>query len=88
MASRKHGTLYVGVTNNLVRRIYEHKIKAVPGFTSRYGVHSLVWFEGYDDPLNAIAREKELKKWRRQWKVNLIEQTNPEWIDLYDGLAS
>ncbi len=88
MASRKHGTLYVGVTNSLVRRVYEHKTNAAPSFTSRYGVHSLVWFECYYDPLNAIAREKEIKKWRRQWKVNLIEQTNPEWVDLYDGLAA
>jgi putative endonuclease len=64
LASRKHGTLYIGVTNDLVRRVYEHKIKAVRGFTSRYGIHLLVWFESYDDVINAVAREKELKKWR------------------------
>ena len=88
MANRKHGTLYVGVTNNLVRRIYEHKTNAVPGFTSQYEVHSLVWFETYDDPSNAIAREKEIKKWRREWKISAIERNNPEWVDLYEGIAS
>ncbi|MFZ1893144.1 MAG: GIY-YIG nuclease family protein [Rhodoplanes sp.] len=87
MASRKNGTLYVGVTNNLVRRIYEHKSKAVPGFTARYNVDRLVWFECYDDPINAIEREKELKKWRRIWKIRLIEETNPNRTDLYDGIA-
>jgi len=86
LASRKHGTLYVGVTNNLVRRIYQHKTHAARGFSSRYNVHLLVWFESYDDPINAIAREKEIKKWRREWKVNLIEQSNPEWIDLYESI--
>ena len=87
MASRKHGTLYVGVTSNLLGRMYQHKTHAVPGFTSRYRVHLLVWFECYDDPLTAIAREKEIKKWRREWKTNLIERTNPEWADLYETLA-
>ena len=77
LASRKHGTLYIGLTRDLVRRIYEHKQKAVPGFTSRYGVDRLVWYEIYDDPVNAITREKELKKWRRDWKIRLIEETNP-----------
>ena len=88
MASRKHGTLYVGVTNDLLGRVYQHKTNAVPSFTSRYAIHSLVWFESYDDPLNAIVREKELKKWRREWKIGLIERTNPEWVNLYEGLAS
>ena len=88
MANRKHGTLYIGVTNNLIRRAYEHRTNAVRGFTSRYHVHLLVWFEGYDDPLTAITREKEIKKWRRAWKVNLIEQSNPEWADLFELLAS
>jgi putative endonuclease len=87
MASRKHGTLYVGVTSNLLGRVYQHKTHAVPGFTSRYRVHLLVWFECYDDPLTAIAREKEIKKWRCEWKTNLIERTNPEWADLYETLA-
>jgi putative endonuclease len=87
MASRKHGTLYTGITRNLLGRAYQHKTDAVAGFTRRYRVHSLVWFECYDDPLTAIAREKELKKWRREWKVNLIEGSNPEWVDLYESLA-
>jgi putative endonuclease len=87
MANRKHGTLYVGVTRNLVRHTYEHKASAVPSFTSRYHIRLLVWFECYDDVPTAIAREKELKKWRREWKINLIEHTNPEWTDLCETLA-
>jgi putative endonuclease len=87
MASRKHGTLYLGVTNDLVRRVYEHKTHAVPGFTSRYDIHLLVWFECYDDPTTAITREKEIKKWRRDWKINLIERTNPNWDDLYHSIS-
>ena len=83
LASRRHGTLYLGVTNDLVRRVFEHKTKAVPGFTARYGVDRLVWYETYDEPVLAITREKELKKWRRDWKVRLIEEQNPEWRDLY-----
>jgi putative endonuclease len=86
-ASRKHGTLYVGVTNNLIRRVHQHMTNAVSGFTARYGVQRLVWFEAYDDPLTAIAREKGIKKWRREWKVNLIERSNPEWADLYESLV-
>jgi putative endonuclease len=88
LASAKHGTLYVGVTNDLVRRIYQHKTGVFRGFTSRYHVYRLVWFESYDDPINAIAREKEIKKWRREWKVSLIERSNPEWVDLYETIAS
>lgn len=84
LASRKHGTLYVGVTSDLVRRVYEHKTKAVPGFTSKYGVDRLVWYECYDDPVSAITREKELKKWRRDWKISLIEEDNPDWTDRFD----
>jgi len=87
LASRKHGTLYVGVTSDLVRRIYQHKTKAVPGFSARYGIDRLVWFEIYDDPLTAIAREKELKKWRRDWKIRLIEESNPDWNDLYPEIV-
>jgi len=87
LASGKHGTLYIGVTRDLVRRVYEHKQKAVPGFTSRYGIDRLVWYEIYDDPVNAITREKELKKWRRDWKIRLIEETNPNWADLFEGIA-
>ena len=87
LASGKHGTLYLGVTNDLVRRIYEHRTKAVPGFTSRYRVNRLVWFECYDDPLSAITREKQIKKWRRDWKIALIEQDNPDWLDLYNAIT-
>ena len=88
MANRKHGTLYIGVTRDLTRRAYEHRTSAVASFTSRYHIRLLVWFECYEDPITAIAREKELKKWRREWKINLIEQTNPEWIDLFATLAA
>ena len=87
LASRKSGTLYLGVTRNLIRRTYEHKTKATPGFASRYDVRRLVWFEVYDDPTNAITREKELKKWRRAWKIRLIEESNPEWRDLYQEIV-
>jgi putative endonuclease len=70
-----------------VRRVSEHKTRIRPGFTERYSVHRLVWYERYDDAVNAIAREKELKKWRRDWKVNLIERSNPEWVDLYGSIV-
>ena len=73
LSSGKQGTLYLGVTRDLIRRVYQHKTKATPGFTSRYEVSRLVWFETYDDPTTVIAREKEIKKWRRDWKVTLIE---------------
>ncbi len=88
LASKKHGTLYLGVTNDIVRRVYEHRTKAVPGFTKRYRVDKLVWFEIYDDAQAAIAREKELKKWRRDWKIRLIEEQNPGRVDLYPGISS
>ena len=87
LASDKHGTLYIGVTNDLVRRVYEHKNKIIRGFTTRYDVTKLVWYEAYDDPANAIAREKELKKWRRDWKIRLIEENNPDWSDPYPSIA-
>ena len=86
LASRRHGTLYLGVTNNLARRVWEHKAKAIPGFSAKYGVDRLVWYESYDRIDEAIAREKALKKWRRDWKLRLIEEMNPEWEDLYLGL--
>ena len=88
LASDRNGTLYIGVTNDIVRRVFEHKSKAVPGFTKRYGVDKLVWFEIYEDPTSAITREKELKKWRRDWKIRLIEESNPEWVDLYLGISN
>jgi len=82
LSSRKHGTLYIGVTNDLIRRVFQHQSKAVRGFTKRYGVDKLVYFEIFDDPLSAIAREKQLKKCRREWKIQLIENQNPEWINI------
>ena len=88
LASKKHGTLYLGVTNDIVRRVHEHRTKVVKGFTSRYDVHKLVWFEIYDDVVTAIAWEKELKKWRRDWKIRLIEEQNPGWTDLYPGISN
>jgi len=87
MASRKDGTLYLGVTRDLIRRVYQHKTKATPGFSSRYDVDRLVWFEAYDDPTTAITREKEIKKWRRAWKMRLIEESNPDWKDLYPEIT-
>ena len=87
LASRKNGTLYVGVTSDLVRRIWEHKNKAVKGFTSKYGVDRLVYYEIFDDPENAIKREKRLKEYKRQWKIDLIEKKNLEWEDLYEAIA-
>lgn len=86
MASKKYGTLYVGVTNDLSRRIYEHRTGATPGFTSRYGVKRLVWYREHQLMIEAIAEEKRIKKYPRQWKFNLIEAINPEWYDLYLAL--
>jgi putative endonuclease len=83
LASRKHGTIYIGMTNDLIRRVYEHKEKLVPGFTKDYGVDKLVYYETYDDPESAITREKRLKRWKRDWKIELIEGSNPNWDDLY-----
>jgi putative endonuclease len=87
LASRRNGTLYIGVTGDLIRRAYEHRIKAVPGFTKRYGVDRLVYFEIFDDPRSAITREKQLKKWQRDWKIALIEEKDPDWHDLFEGIA-
>jgi putative endonuclease len=87
MASRKNGTLYIGVANNLVRRIYEHKNDLTEGFTKKYGVHELVYFEMTTDIISAIAREKALKKWNRAWKIRLIEKDNPQWKDLYAEIS-
>ena len=87
LASRRHGTLYVGVTSDLVKRIWEHRNDAVASFTSRYFVHDLVWHEVHETMESAIAREKTLKEWKRVWKIDLIEQTNPGWRDLYSELV-
>lgn len=86
MASRRNGTLYIGVTSNLKKRVWEHKNDLVPGFTSQYQVHTLVYFEALTDIRNAIIREKQMKKWRREWKIELIEKVNLNWRDLYDDL--
>jgi putative endonuclease len=87
LASRRDGAIYVGITSDLVRRVYEHRTKAVRGFTAKYNITQLVWFEVYDDPVSAISREKELKKWKRAWKTKLIEKDNPDWKDLYDSVC-
>jgi putative endonuclease len=87
LASRIGGTLYIGVTNNLVRRVYEHRMGFVEGFTKQYGVHRLVYFEQFDDIEQAILREKRLKKWERAWKIQLIEENNANWDDLYPRIA-
>jgi len=86
LASKKNGTLYVGVTSDLTRRIYEHKHGRVAGFTKKYSVNRLVYSEQLNNSLESIAREKQLKNWKRSWKIQLIEGSNPEWKDLYEGL--
>jgi len=86
LASKRNGTLYVGVTNNLARRLTEHKAKLVPGFTRQYGVDRLVYFEALDSIVEARAREHSLKRWRRAWKIALIEKLNPDWRDLTSEL--
>ena len=86
LASQRNGTLHIGVTSDLVQRIWQHKNDVFEGFTKEYGVHMLVWFELHDDMENAIIREKRLKKWNREWKLRLIEEKNPEWKDLYDSI--
>lgn len=87
LASQRNGTLYVGVTNNLIRRVWEHKNKLVKGFTSQYNVDKLVYYEKHENIATAIQRERRLKEWPRKWKINLIERNNFYWNDLYDELA-
>ncbi len=86
MASKRNGTLYVGFTSNLVKRVYEHKHNMVKGFTQRYGVHMLVYYEQHENHESAIQREKQLKVWKRKWKIRIIEEMNPEWKDLYEEI--
>ena len=86
LASRKNGTIYTGVTNSLRRRLWEHKNGLIDGFTKRYNVHMLVYYEKFGGVNKAIHREKCIKKWRRQWKINLIEKMNPDWNDLYEKI--
>lgn len=85
MASAKHGTLYIGVTSNLTRRVREHREGLIPGFTKTYGCKRLVWWQSFERMTSAIQREKTMKHWIRDWKTNLIERDNPNWDDLYDG---
>jgi len=87
LASKRNGTLYTGVTSDLIKRVWEHKTDTAPGFTKRYGVHVLVYFEPHVTMDSAIVREKQIKKWNRSWKVELIEQRNPEWKDLWHDLV-
>ncbi len=86
LASQKNGTLYKGVTNDIIRRSFEHKNNVIKGFTKKYGVHILVYYEIYEDINNAISREKCIKRWKRNWKIELIEKNNSQWKDLYDEL--
>ena len=88
LASRAYGTLYVGSTADLIRRVWEHKIRAVPGFTAKYNVDRLVWFEMDESLAAAAQRERQIKEWKRVWKIELIERDNPHWIDLYPTLSS
>ena len=87
LASKRNGSLYIGVTNNLIGRVYEHKNDMIDGFTKKYRVHKLVYYEQTNDINSAIQREKQLKKWRRQWKIDLIEKNNPNWDDIYKAMV-
>ncbi len=87
LASRKNGTLYIGVTSDLPGRIWKHKEEMIKGFTSRYNVKTLVWYEIFENMESAITREKRLKSWKRDWKIRLIMKDNPEWLDLYDDIC-
>ena len=87
LASKPYGALYVGSTFELARRVWQHKTRAIPGFTAKYGVHRLVWFETHERLETALVRERQIKKWKRDWKINLIERENPHWADLYPSLS-
>jgi putative endonuclease len=86
LASKPYGTLYIGTTSDLARRVGEHKNKLVSGFTKRYKADRLVWFEVHETAATALRREKQIKEWKRDWKINLLERDNPHWLDLYTGL--
>ncbi len=88
LASKRNGTLYIGVTGDLTQRVFIHKSNVVDGFTKKYGVHKLVYYEQGTDVMAALEREKQVKKWRRAWKLRLIEENNPEWRDLYNDIVS
>ncbi len=87
MASKRHGTLYTGVTSDLAARVWQHKNNIAEGFTEKYSVHTLVYYEQYEDMPSAIGREKQLKRWSRRWKLALVEKDNPEWNDLYEEIV-
>ncbi|PKN51394.1 MAG: hypothetical protein CVU55_12215 [Deltaproteobacteria bacterium HGW-Deltaproteobacteria-13] len=87
LASKKNGTLYIGVTSDLIKRIYEHKQKLIAGFTKEHDVHTFVYYEQHNEIDEAILREKQMKKWNRKWKIRLIEEKNPEWKDLYNEIV-
>jgi len=87
LASQKNGTLYIGVTSDLVKRVWQHKNDLADGFTKKHSVHNLVWYEVHETMESAITREKSLKAWKRLWKLDLIEKTNPDWKDLYDEIV-
>jgi len=88
LASARNGTLYIGVTSNLPKRVWEHKEGIVEGFTKKYGINQLVWFELHQDAMAAVTREKQLKKWERAWKINLIQKQNPLWRDLSEEFVA
>jgi putative endonuclease len=86
LASKRNGTLYTGVTSDIIKRVWEHKNNLAEGFTNRYNIHNLVWYELHDNIEEAIIREKNIKEWKRLWKIKLIEDSNPNWLDLYDTI--
>jgi putative endonuclease len=88
LASKRNGTLYVGMTDDLTKRVWQHRNDLIPGFTKRYGVKTLVWYEAHESRESAFVRERQLKKWNRAWKIALIERTNPEWRDLWPEVAT
>jgi putative endonuclease len=87
LASRRNGTLYIGMTDNLIQRVWMHRNGALPGFTRKYGVKTLVWYEQYESRESALTRERQMKRWNRTWKLQVIERMNPRWADLYDQLS-
>ncbi len=88
LSNRRNGTLYTGVTSDLLKRVYEHKNDLIDGFSKRYGIHNLVWYEMHETAESAINREKQIKKWQRKWKLELIDRSNPLWVDLYEKLTA
>ena len=87
LANQRNGTLYIGVTSNLIQRIWQHRNDLAPGFTQKYRVHQLIYYEIHEEIEEAILREKQLKKWKRSWKLKLIEKTNPDWLDLWEQIS-